>query len=110
MKLYEILNEKFLGRKFKLIIEGIKREWIREVAINSNGKYGYIIDNDGIWNLNEGNLLCKIELIKTNKDKYERMVDHPIKVNDYEYPENYIEVMTNYIEVMTNYNGLYCVY
>ena len=88
MKLYEILNEKYLGRKFKLIKDGIESEWIRVVATSRMGKYGYEMDHNGIWNLSEGNLLNEIELIETDEDKFEKLVKNPLKIFDYEYFED----------------------
>lgn len=80
MKLYEILNEKYLGRKFKLIKDGIEGEQIREIAMNGNDKYGYVMNN--IWNLSEGNLLEEVKLVETDEDRFIRTIkDNDFKIN-----------------------------
>lgn len=97
MKLYEILNEKYLGTKFKIVKDGIESEWIREVAVNNNGKYGYVMDHSGIWNLSEGNLLCDIELLETKEEKYKKFIKNELKITkDIIDPRDYIIIAANY--------------
>ena len=82
MKLYEILNEEYLGRKFKLIKDGIESEWVRSVRKNSAGRYGYEMDHSRIWNLSECNLLCEVELIETPEDIYNRYYNKPVVIKN----------------------------
>lgn len=100
MKLYEILNEKYLGRKFRLIKNGIESEWDRQVEINSDGKYGYVMEN-GVWNLSEGNLLENIKLIETDEDRYEKFIKNDLIVE--KYAKN---LSGNCVLIASNYDNL----
>lgn len=93
MKLYEILNENYLGRKFKLIQDGIESEFLRVVAKNSKDKYGYVMDHNCIWNLSEGNLLCEVEFVETDEDKYDKLTKNNFAVKGY---KNILGVNSNY--------------
>ena len=71
MKLYEILNEKYLGRRFLLVEESIKFGISRKVAVNEKGQYGYVweyvYDGEIVcdWSLEEKLICSEIKLIET---------------------------------------------
>lgn len=86
MKLYEILNEKYLGRRFLLAEESIKFGISRKVAVNEKGQYGHVWEyvNNGEnvcdWGLDE-NLICnEIKLIETEEEKFNKLIDEHIEI------------------------------
>lgn len=84
MKLYEILNEKYLGRKFKFVSSTVaEHEWTRTITVDSDGKYGYytaIVDNIEIFTLDEKKLLCDIELIATEEERFDKLITDYLRI------------------------------
>lgn len=86
MKLYEILNEKYLGRRFTFV-EGSTRYGVtRKVAVNEKGQYGYIwayVNNEENvcnWSLEE-NLICnEIKLIESEEERFNKLIDEHIEI------------------------------
>lgn len=86
MKLYEILNEKYLGRRFTLVEESTKYGITRKVAVNEKGQYGYtwayVNDEEIIcnWSLEE-NLICnEIKLIESEEERFNKLMDEHIEI------------------------------
>lgn len=86
MKLYEILNEKYLGRRFLLAEESIKFGISRKVAVNEKGQYGYVweyVNNEKNvcdWSLEE-NLICnEIKLIESEEERFNKLIDEYIEI------------------------------
>lgn len=86
MKLYEILNEKYLGRRFLLAEESIKFGISRKVAVNEKGQYGYVweyVNNEKNvcdWSLEE-NLICnEIKLIESEEERFNKLIDEHIEI------------------------------
>lgn len=86
MKLYEILNEKYLGRRFLLAEESIKFGISRKVAVNEKGQYGYVweyVNNEENvcdWSLEE-NLICnEIKLIESEGERFNKLIDEHIEI------------------------------
>lgn len=86
MKLYEILNEKYLGRRFLLVEESIKPGVSRRVSINEKGQYGYVwgyVDDEEIICdcILEEKLICnEIKLIETEQEKFNKLIDEHIEI------------------------------
>lgn len=86
MKLYEILNEKYLGRRFLLVEESIKAGISRRVSINEKGQYGYVwgyVDDGEIvcdWSLEEKLICSEIKLIETEEEKFNKITDEHIEI------------------------------
>lgn len=86
MKLYEILNEKYLGRRFLLAEESIKAGISRKVSVNEKGQYGYAwgyVDNEEIvcdWSLEERLICSEIKLIETEEEKFNKLIDEHIEI------------------------------
>ena len=86
MKLYEILNEKYLGRRFLLVEESIKAGISRKVAVNEKGQYGYVweyvYDGEIVcdWSLEEKLICSKIKLIETEEEKFNKITDKHIEI------------------------------
>ena len=86
MKLYEILNEKYLGRRFLLVEESIKYGIVRKVAANEKGQYGYVweyvYDGEIVcdWNLEEKLICSEIKLMETEEEKYNKLTDEHIEI------------------------------
>lgn len=86
MKLYEILNEKYLGRRFLLAEESIKSGVSRRVSINEKGQFGYVwgyVDDEEIvcdWILEEKLICNEIKLIETEQEKFNKLIDEHIEI------------------------------
>lgn len=86
MKLYEILNEKYLGRSFLLVEESIKAGISRRVSINEKGQYGYVWgyvdDEENVcdWSLEERLICSEIKLIETEEEKFNKLIDEHIEI------------------------------
>lgn len=86
MKLYEILNEKYLGRRFLLVEESIKAGISRRVSINEKGQYGYVWgyvdDEENVcdWSLEERLICSEIKLIETEEEKFNKLIDEHIEI------------------------------
>lgn len=86
MKLYEILNEKYLGRRFLLVEESIKAGISRRVSINEKGQYGYawgyVDDEENVcdWSLEERLICSEIKLIETEEEKFNKIMDEHIEI------------------------------
>lgn len=86
MKLYEILNEKYLGRRFLLAEESIKAGISRKVSVNEKGQYGYVwgyVDDGEIvcdWSLEERLICSEIKLIETEEEKFNKLIDEHIEI------------------------------
>ena len=86
MKLYEILNEKYLGRRFLLVEESTKYGIVRKVAANEKGQYGYVweyvYDGEIVcdWSLEEKLICSEIKLMETEEEKYNKLTDEHIEI------------------------------
>ena len=86
MKLYEILNEKYLGRRFLLVEESIKAGISRKVSVNEKGQYGYVweyvYDGEIVcdWSLEEKLICSKIKLIETEEENFNKITDEHIEI------------------------------
>lgn len=86
MKLYEILNEKYLGRRFLLVEESIKFGISRKVSVNEKGQYGYVweyvYDGEIVcdWVLEEKLICSEIKLIETEEEKFNKITDEHIEI------------------------------